>query len=197
MKAHSSKQARAARAANLLGITERSSAVPPPSETEPLNAKHHPKKHAPGSLTEGTSVWYRGERWWVERAPANWEFSASVRITDTKPTGREPSHKRTTFYVHADCVDIAPVKGGQYDKQTTLAQEATKERQKAGIRDVGDEAATMLRDKTLDECYTTTARFLKVPEDELRTKYGHLNNGQQRMCMGNRIRNTLKKGAGK
>lgn len=139
-------------------------------------------------------MWYRGERWWIETAPIDWTWSASVRIADLAPApGKTPDIKRTTFYVHADCVDLAPTKGTRYDKQTTMAQEKQKERIRSGQTDVGDEAAVMLRGKSLDEAYTTAARFLRVPEDELRTKYGHLNPGQQRMLCGNAIRAALKK----
>lgn len=196
MKAHTDKRAKAARAANLMGLTR----IPgmdsvPRAERDSIDPAKYPRKHAPGSLTEGMSVWYRNERWWVERAPKHWAESCHIRITDKRPLpGKEATHQRTTFYVHADCVDIAPVKGHLYDKQTTMAQEAAKERAKSGQHDVGDEAATMLRGKSLDEAYTIAARFLRVPEDELRTKYGHLNNGQQRMCLGNKIRFAIKKG---
>jgi len=78
-----------------------------------------------------------------------------------------------------------------------MAQEATKERQRSGQKDVGDEAAVMLRGKSLDETYTAAARFLRVPENDLRTKYEHLNPGQQRMNLGNKIRFAIKKGVGK
>lgn len=199
MKAHDDKRARAARAANLLGdLAGHAIDRPKREETLPIDEKHHPKKHAPGSLKEGDSVWYRGERWWIERAPKDWIWSASVRITDIAPApGKESPNARTTFYVHADCVDVAPTKGSRFEKQTTMAQEAAKTRARSGQKDVGDEAAVMLRNKSLGEAYTIAARFLRVPEDELRTKYRHLNNGQIRMNLGNRIRNQIKKGMGK
>jgi hypothetical protein len=45
-----------------------------------------------------------------------------------------------------------------------------------------------LRGKDLDFAYSATATLLAIPEDELRARYGHLNPGQQRMNLGNRLR---------
>lgn len=39
-----------------------------------------------------------------------------------------------------------------------------------------------------DELYARTARVLKVPEKELREKYGHLNPGLQAMSLRNKLR---------
>lgn len=199
MKAYDDKRAKAARAANLLNELTgnpvgHAKDRPPREEILPIDVKHHPKKHAPGSLSEGMSVWYRGERWWVERVPKDWTFSASIRIADKPPApGKEADHHRTTFYVHADCVDVAPTKGTRYDKQTTMAQEQQKARAKSGQTDVGDEAAEMLRGKSIDEAYGIVADVVKVPELALRQKYSHLNPGQQRMNLGNKLRHHLKK----
>ncbi len=54
--------------------------------------------------------------------------------------------------------------------------------------DNGDNIALMLRGKSLDEVYTISSDILKIPEQQLRAKYNHLNAGQQRMCLGNRLR---------
>lgn len=54
--------------------------------------------------------------------------------------------------------------------------------------DNGDDVATKLRGKTLDEVYAHAAKTLKEPEKDLRTKYKHLNPGMQRMSLGNRLR---------
>lgn len=54
--------------------------------------------------------------------------------------------------------------------------------------DNGDDVATKLRGKTLDEVYAHAAKQLKEPEKDLRTKYKHLNPGMQRMSLGNRLR---------
>lgn len=54
--------------------------------------------------------------------------------------------------------------------------------------DNGDDVATKLRGKTLDEVYAHAAKQLKEPEKDLRAKYKHLNPGMQRMSLGNRLR---------
>lgn len=54
--------------------------------------------------------------------------------------------------------------------------------------DNGDDVATKLRGKTLDEVYAYASKQLKEPEKDLRTKYKHLNPGMQRMSLGNRLR---------
>lgn len=54
--------------------------------------------------------------------------------------------------------------------------------------DNGDDVATKLRGKTLDEVYAHAAKMLKEPEKDLRAKYKHLNPGMQRMSLGNRMR---------
>jgi hypothetical protein len=54
--------------------------------------------------------------------------------------------------------------------------------------DNGDEVATKLRGKTLDEVYAQAAKMLKEPEKDLRAKYKNLNPGMQRMSLGNRMR---------
>lgn len=61
-------------------------------------------------------------------------------------------------------------------------------------RDVGDEVAKMLREAgSLDETYAIGAKYLREKEPALRKKYAHLNPGQQRMVIGNRMRAKWKK----
>ena len=75
-----------------------------------------------------------------------------------------------------------------------MAAEERKERAKQGIHDVGDEVATLLRAcKTLEDVYKAGAKFLELQVSDLRAKYQHLNNGQQRMNIGNRMRAKWKK----
>lgn len=57
--------------------------------------------------------------------------------------------------------------------------------------DNGDDVATKLRGKTLDEVYAYAAKQLKEEEKALRAKYKHLNFGMQRMSLGNRLRKVL------
>lgn len=54
--------------------------------------------------------------------------------------------------------------------------------------DIGDKVADRLRGKTLDEAYDAAAKVLGESTKALRAKYEHLNPGQQRMCLGNRMR---------
>lgn len=56
-------------------------------------------------------------------------------------------------------------------------------------RDVGDEVAKLLREaEGLDGVYEAGAKFLHEKLAVLRDKYKHLNPGQQRMVIGNRMR---------
>lgn len=59
-------------------------------------------------------------------------------------------------------------------------------------QDNGDPVADMLRGKTLDECYSIASEHLNSSVKNLAIKYGHLNPGQQRMCLGNRLRSVVK-----
>jgi hypothetical protein len=54
--------------------------------------------------------------------------------------------------------------------------------------DNGDDVATKLRGKTLDEVYAYASKQLKEDEKALRSKYKNLNAGMQRMSLGNRLR---------
>ena len=65
------------------------------------------------------------------------------------------------------------------------------------VVDNGDTTATALRGLELDEVYAYAADALATPEATLRTKYGHLNAGQQRMNLGNRIRGEIARQARK
>ena len=57
----------------------------------------------------------------------------------------------------------------------------------------GDDLATVLAGHGLDVIYSAAAVVLSTDESELRQRYAHLNPGQQRMNLGNRIRSTWKK----
>ena len=60
-------------------------------------------------------------------------------------------------------------------------------------KDNADEVATMLRGKTLDEVYEIAESWLIISADDLKARYAHLNAGQQRMNVGNRLRAYIKK----
>ena len=57
----------------------------------------------------------------------------------------------------------------------------------------GDDLAVVLAGHGLDVIYSAAAVVLSTDESELRQRYAHLNPGQQRMNLGNRIRSTWKK----
>lgn len=149
-------------------------------------------------------VFYRNptgsERMFIESAPKDWTKTAWVRITD-KPLREDRDswpNERQSFCVHADMLDLSPIQPkGQITLARNLPTEASvarAERAKAGIRDVGDPIATALRAcKSLDDVYRRAAKYLGVPDADLRAKYGKLNPGQQRMNLGNRMRNKWKK----
>lgn len=173
---------------------------------QPIDPKHFPKKHAPGSLKRGDSVWYRGERFWVEFCPSSWDKGCYARITEHRihpdpnvRSGTELAYVNEkgegrgapwpSFCVHPDLLSLAPTVGSSYAAQPTLAGVERRERAAKGERDVGDEVAVLLRGaKSLDDVYKIGAEYLSVQESELRNRYGHLNAGQQRMNIGNRMR---------
>jgi hypothetical protein len=170
----------------------------PRSEPEPVNPDLYPRLHQPNSLRVGESVFYRGLRYYIERAPAKWEEGTHIRIADCIIRPDQPAPlSRTSFNVHADLLEIAPTSRNKFGRQPTKKAVERRERQKVdGVRDNGDDVAVLLRDcSTLDDVYAAAAKYLGVPEPELRAKYGHLNPGQQRMNCGNRMRGEAKRRA--
>lgn len=57
----------------------------------------------------------------------------------------------------------------------------------------GDPVATAVVGATLEEVYTLAAEVLDTPVADLKAKYEHLNAGQQRMNLGNRMRGVVGK----
>lgn len=167
-----------------------------------------PKKHQPGDLKRGDSVWYRGERFFIEWAPPAWRHGTHARICERpippdRPGGSDLCYRNEkgegtgapfmSFCVHVDALTTAPpvsaialVTGGG-----TFKAAERKERLKKGLKDVGDPVAQLLRESK--DIYATGSDFLGVPQQELKRKYGHLNAGQQRMNIGNRMRAKWKK----
>lgn len=142
-------------------------------------------------LSVGASVFYRDQRYWVETMGENF-----IRIADChiRPEAAAPSN-RSSFYVPVGLVEEAPTTRNRFGKQPTKKTVERRERQKAdGTRDTGDSAAVLLRAcKTIDDVYRVSAKYLGIPENELRAKYDHLNPGQRRMCCGNRVRAEMKR----
>ena len=56
----------------------------------------------------------------------------------------------------------------------------------------GDVVALMLEGKNVQECYSTVATETKTSIHTLMQKWSHLNNGQQRMLLGNYLRKHYK-----
>lgn len=171
--------------------------LPKPFELAPRLPEHHPKKHAPGSLKVGDSVWYRGnQRYWLLDVPPDWEKTSYVRLVSEPHRPGTPLKKDVEcFWCHADLIELAPTRaGGTLVAQPTRHSVETREKmKKEGVTDIGDNVGTMLRGKSLDEAYAICSKFIHVPEDELRAKYRKLNPGQQRMNLGNRMRGFAKK----
>lgn len=146
----------------------------------------------------GDIVFYHNERYWVEPPIAvSLLESPWIRIGDHRvPRERHPNGEwglaknRLSFKVHVDELTLSPVQ--QHSAASplpTVASVARQARARAGLRDVGDEIATLLRScNTLQQTYSCAAEYLGVPVDDLQRKYGHLNPGQQRMNLGNKMR---------
>ncbi len=148
--------------------------------------------NASGTLEVGSSVFYRDQRYWVETIGQRF-----IRIADTPIRPEAPAPlARNSFYVPAPMVEAAPTTRNKYGRQPSKKVVERRERQKVeGTKDNGDEVAVLLRAcADLDGVYKAAAKYLRVPEKELRVKYGHLNPGQQRMTAGNLLRSAHKKG---
>lgn len=164
------------------------------------------EKWKDGELKVGDAVYYRGERYHIEWLPASWKAGSFAHLTDVRVVIDQPLPiKRTTVCVFADLLsktppeatDGLPVAGAPAPAPVTAKAAERRERAKAGINDVDDPVAKLLRAaNTQDEMYAAAAKFLGVPAAELRAKYGHLNPGQQRMNCGNRMRAKWKKEQG-
>lgn len=59
------------------------------------------------------------------------------------------------------------------------------------VIDNGDDVASLLRGRSLDEVYKVVAKQTKLAESDLRSRYEHLNVGMQRMNLGNKLRAAL------
>ncbi len=170
----------------------------PRAEPEPIAPHHFPKKFTPQDFGVGEVVFYQESRYWVEYVPHSWAEGCYVRISDAiiRPGPEFPPPKdRTSFCVHADTLS-KPSKQPKhnYGKMPTPKSDAARVRAKSGVKDVGDEVAVLLRDcPTLTDAYECAALYLKLPQEELERKYSHLNHGQQRMILGNRMRAHHKK----
>lgn len=165
---------------------------------EEISNDKYPKRFTPEDFPVGQSVWYKDERFYVEATPPSWAESCFIRIGDQRFDPDRPNtlhEKRNTLCVHADLLDLAPVSRNRFGRQPTKSavEKRTKMRME-GARDNGDEVAVMLRAcATLEDVYKAAAKYLGKKEAELRDKYKHLDNGRQRMCLGNLMRGEAKR----
>lgn len=60
-------------------------------------------------------------------------------------------------------------------------------------RHSGDPVAVALEGKSLEECFEYVAEAMGESPEDYAARWAHLNMGQQRMCVGNRLRTFLKK----
>lgn len=115
-----------------------------------------------------------------------------------KPTGKVYRSVTGVLWTHEDGVvghdtdeeEEHPLKKiREYAKhyETCLAASGKKS------KDNGDQVAHMLRGKTLEEVYTIASDMMDVEFEDLVARYAHLNDGQQRMCVGNRLRGYIRK----
>ena len=162
-----------------------------------IDSRHWPKKHEHGSIKRGDSVWYCNQRYYVEWAPDHWSKGCYARLSNQKVhpdplrplPSDSPSQTLVSFCVHADALELAPVAAKPFQKDPTRAAIARMERARAGQKDTGDEVALTLREaKTIEDVYRIGAKYLGVKVQELKDRYGHLNPGQQRMNVGNKMR---------
>lgn len=153
----------------------------------------------------GQPVWYRNERYYVEWVPPDWKRSVGVRISSARipegstydPVMRIAVHERLpdtrhSFFVTADALELARPVRIRTEFAGRAPTKSAEDRRKSGAQDVGDEVAQLLRES--DDIYATAAKFLGIEAPDLRAKYGHLNPGQQRMNLGNRMRAYARKG---
>lgn len=154
-----------------------------------------PKKYKPGDLKIGDCVWYRGERYWIVFLSLGLYKGCYARIEDkfTRPGVPTPDGV-TSFCVYVDLLDLAPPVKNIYGPIPTKAAEERKQRERSGQKDVGDEVALLLRGcESLDDVYKVGSKYLEQQVADLKAKYAHLNPGQQRMVIGNRMRAEAKK----
>lgn len=121
-------------------------------------------------------------------------FDADLAKVGEAISGSSP--RRYIPWLGAEYYNKVSTSGLSRPKPVMTAE--TKERLKkygaARVRDNGDQIAQILREAvTLDGVYRAGAEYLSLPEAELRARYGHLNNGQQRMGVGNLMRGKFKR----
>lgn len=126
-----------------------------------------------------TSKGHRGTvaavaRGWVTIKTANGE-EVKARVKDVSLIGAE-----RPGYVRAGIAVYDPSRYTKHKDVRTPSGRAS--------FDTNDAVAEQLRGKDLAEVYAIAAPMLGESIKALKARYSHLNNGQQRMCIGNRLR---------
>lgn len=180
---------------------------------EEIPVSRYPKRFHPGELKRGESVWYRDERYYIMYFPTAWSKGTFARIASTpfRPEStdaevehlvqQQPSSQAAMIIsVPVDTLQRAKTVGnpGIKAQPTKSAIEKRAEMKKAGVTDIGDPVAVMLREcTTLDDVYECASNYLDQPISKLKERYAHLNAGQQRMNLGNKMRFKAKHGGEK
>lgn len=97
--------------------------------------------------------------------------------------------------VEAKPVDINERKNGKVDAIYLNLYKRTKIMTEKGVKiavDCGDKVAEELRGLPLAVVYIEVSHILDVTVKELHARYGHLNNGLQRMALGNLARKVVR-----
>ena len=153
------------------------------------------------SANDGKEVWvqrhaaFKATRGEYELALHNAarEADASGKPEDVIDTLPEESESAPTM----DDDDVDGLDDEEHESRSIVPKHYKDEYVKVKVgnhytQDSGDELAIMLRGKSLDEIYEFAAQVLDVVLADLYAKYEHLNPGQQRMVLGNRIRHAMK-----
>lgn len=142
----------------------------------------------------GKIVAHTAETISIELAGSN-EVIEAVRANCIKATAEEyTSAAELAFEAEIEATDI-----DEEEKQDSFCRLSNK-RYEPFITcndslsyDNGDEVAIALRALTLADTYAACANVIGTAKGELIARYSHLNNGQQRMNLGNRIRAAFRK----
>ena len=107
-----------------------------------------------------------------ERPTEAVEYSKAILAAEESDEGEEDGKEEP----------LSRIKKYVKNYETVLASSGKKS------KDSGDRVAVELRGLTLDAVYGAVATALDTDVETLIAKYCHLNEGQQRMCLGNRLR---------
>ena len=143
----------------------------------------------------------------LKRATVGQPVKSDIDVTGNWCLGRILEFNKTHItYAPADGSDIIKTSRKHVYKSTEdevkkvrvinvndvlATKKKSKLRDKSGLKqskDNGDATARALRGLNLNSVYEYASEFLKIPKNELKNRYNHLNHGQQRMCIGNKLR---------